>query len=372
MNSNFSSQHTDVVGPIRGLAVQSLGTTALPVLIERAASALSQAKSAAEVLEARDMASVAYDAAKKAGRLAKAKQAHDELVAAAHRAQGDALLIEAQAKQRLADEYDAAQERGDVARLGTNQKELGVLEEKTRPATVGEIGLTHKQVYEARLIRDAEIVAPGIVGQTVNEAITAGEEPTKAKVRDAALVVISAAKSVKPKGAVLARAAVKERKPSRQSRPSFRDVREMLANIYFLAQCLDYTEHEHVPPCDRVTPAAFWEYMSFAGELERRKDLQNALGVLEAILAVEPGKPQTARSKKSRKPKKAVDGLSVIEQVSAFHTELVDFIGDYCANVEAWREKNPDLCDEAFNCLYNALETSSMRLGRMAQTLDGR
>ena len=37
------------------------------------------------------------------------------LIAAAHRAQADALEIEAQAKRRLADEYDAAQERGAVA-----------------------------------------------------------------------------------------------------------------------------------------------------------------------------------------------------------------------------------------------------------------
>ncbi|BBZ97465.1 hypothetical protein BRDID11004_16230 [Bradyrhizobium diazoefficiens] len=373
MNANYNSEQINVAGRVSGLAVQALGTTALPMLIERAASALSQAKSAAEVLEARDMASVAYDAAKKAGRFAKAKQAHDELVAAAHRAQGDALLIEAQAKQRLADEYDAAQERGDVARLGTNQKQLGVLEENTRPATVGEIGLTHKQVHDARLVRDAEIVAPGVVRQTVEEAIAKGEEPTKAKVRGAALVAVSGAKSVKAKGAALARVAVQERKPSLQNRRSFRDVREVLASAVSIAQCLDYTGYEDVPLCDRVTPAAFWEYMTFAGEdqQERRRELQNALGVLEAILAVEPGKPQSARSKK-RKPKMAVDGLSVIEQVSAFHMELVSFVADYLANVEAWYAKNPDPCDEAFNCLYNALETSSVRLGQMAQTMDGR
>jgi hypothetical protein len=42
---------------------------------------------------------VPYDAAKKAARLGKAKQAHDELIAAAYRAQADALEIEAQAKR---------------------------------------------------------------------------------------------------------------------------------------------------------------------------------------------------------------------------------------------------------------------------------
>jgi len=37
----------------------------------------------------------------------------DELIAKVHRAQADALEIEATAKRRLADEYDVAQERGE-------------------------------------------------------------------------------------------------------------------------------------------------------------------------------------------------------------------------------------------------------------------
>jgi hypothetical protein len=66
--------------------------------------------------------------------------------AKAHRAQADALEIEATAKRRLADEYDAAQERGEVRRAG-NSSGLGEL------ASVGEIGLTHKDINEARQIR---------------------------------------------------------------------------------------------------------------------------------------------------------------------------------------------------------------------------
>lgn len=75
---------------------------------------------AVDELDARDRAVVAYTAAKLQARLAKPKKAHDELICAAYRAQGDALNIEAQAKRRLADEYDAAQARGEVARLGDN------------------------------------------------------------------------------------------------------------------------------------------------------------------------------------------------------------------------------------------------------------
>ena len=72
----------------------------LPVLIERASRTLLDARSSAEVLEARDMARVAYDAAKSAGRLEKAKEARDEVLAAIYRAQAQASEIETRAKAR--------------------------------------------------------------------------------------------------------------------------------------------------------------------------------------------------------------------------------------------------------------------------------
>jgi hypothetical protein len=153
-------------------------------LVDRAAGSLASARTAAEVLDARDQASFAYDTAKKTARLMKAKQAHDDLIAAAYRAQADALEIEAQAKRRLADEYDAAQERGEVQLRG------GDGTSKAEVPTANDIGLSHKEIHEARIIRDAEEAHPGIVRQTVNEAIVKGEEPTKAEVRRAALRVV--------------------------------------------------------------------------------------------------------------------------------------------------------------------------------------
>jgi hypothetical protein len=114
-------------------------TGGLPSLIDRAAAILVQARSSAEILEARDVARDAYDAAKKAARLSRAKGAHDTLIAAAHRAQADALEIEAQAKRRLADEYDAAQERGEVA--GPSDRHSNSRTEANK-ATAAEIGLT--------------------------------------------------------------------------------------------------------------------------------------------------------------------------------------------------------------------------------------
>lgn len=168
---------TPIIAPSRAAS--------LPALVSRAAQALADAKGSAELLEARDMASVVYDAAKKAARMHQAKGAHDALIAAAHRAQADALLIESEAKRRLADEYDAAQERGEVAKAGnpnsSSREEL---------PGVSDIGLTHKQVHEARQIRDAEVSQPGIVKQTLDRAIADRREPTRAELQRSVLAAV--------------------------------------------------------------------------------------------------------------------------------------------------------------------------------------
>jgi hypothetical protein len=153
----------------------------LPSLIDRAASMLSGAKTAAEVLEAREVAGLAYDVAKRAARLQRAKSAHDDLVAAAHRAQAHALEIEARAKRRLADEYDAAQARGEVAAGRPKSLEDG----KGFQATASDLGLRHDEIHEARVIRDAEVADPGIVRRTLpillrrrlHDAMPAGQVP---------------------------------------------------------------------------------------------------------------------------------------------------------------------------------------------------
>lgn len=152
----------------------------LPALVRRAADALAGAETHAEVLEARERAALAYDAAKRAGRLAKAKAAHDGLIAAAHRAQADALEIEAAAKRRLADEYDAAQERGEASKGGRP---------KTVPDgngfTAADAGLSRKDVFEARQMRDALARDPGIVRQALDQLMEHGDEPTRTALKKA-------------------------------------------------------------------------------------------------------------------------------------------------------------------------------------------
>jgi hypothetical protein len=155
----------------------------LPTLIDRAAATLLAARTSGEVLEACDLARVAYEAAKMASRIARAKQAHDEVIAAVYRAQADALLIEARAKIRLADEYDAAQARGEVKRLGGDTS--GV--EYRNTASAADLGLRRDEIHEARRLRDAEAADPGRTERALREIVSRGEEPTKAKLRRAVL-----------------------------------------------------------------------------------------------------------------------------------------------------------------------------------------
>lgn len=156
----------------------------LPALIDRAAFALASAKTSGEVLEARDMARVAYDAAKSAARIARAKEAHDEIIAAVYRAQGDAARIEARAKIRLADEYDAAQARGEVARRG--QYTHGDVPDGNILPTAADVGLSRKDIHEARVLRDAEQASPGLVDRVIDDRVEMGVEPTKAAIKQAA------------------------------------------------------------------------------------------------------------------------------------------------------------------------------------------
>lgn len=154
-------------------------------MIQRAAAALAKATTAAEVLDAKREATVAYDAAKVAARFAKIKDAHDTIIAACHKTQADALVIEAQAQCRLADEYDAAQERGEVQKAGGDRKSKIIIHNENNDPTVTDIGLTSKQVHEARQVRDAEEAKPGIIRKTLDECLAANKEPTHAVVKRA-------------------------------------------------------------------------------------------------------------------------------------------------------------------------------------------
>lgn len=162
-------------------------STAAPKLsqmIDGARQRLLTARDHAAYLDARDQAALAFTAAKAASRLARARGAHDELIANIHRVQADALEIEAAAKRRLADEYDAAQAAGEVASKSDGRRSSKAEDQKP---TVEDLGLTHKQVHQARQIRDAEEARPGVVRDALDAKLEAGEEPTRTALQEAVL-----------------------------------------------------------------------------------------------------------------------------------------------------------------------------------------
>lgn len=170
---------------------------ALPAMVKAAAAKLASATTAAEVLDAKDAAALVYDASKRAARMAKAKKAHDDLIAAAHRAQADALDIEAAAKRRLADEYDGGQERGEIVASGdTLKRGPGVPQENAGKATAAEVGITRKEVHEARRVRNAEQAQPGVVREALDKALHEGKEPSRALVNTAVAKALGETKPI--------------------------------------------------------------------------------------------------------------------------------------------------------------------------------
>ena len=164
----------------------------LPSLVSRAADQLAEAKTSAEVLEAKTMAGVAYDAAKSAGRIARMKEAHDDLMQKIYRSQARCVIIEGEAQARLADEYDAAQERGEVAKRGW---ESGV--DKHNITTAADLGLRRDQIHEARKVRNLLRENPTAIEDKVKELDERGLEPTKAAIREQLLYALENLKAFK-------------------------------------------------------------------------------------------------------------------------------------------------------------------------------
>lgn len=151
----------------------------LSALIQKAAKALDSASTAAEVLDAKNEAGVVYEAAKLAERMAKAKGAHDTVIAACQKAMGDAVIIEAEAKRRLADEYDGAKARGEVRGEGRPKT---IPNENSIP-TQAELGINPKDVMEGRRLNEAEKAHAGAIKAAIDAKLALGEAPMRADLR---------------------------------------------------------------------------------------------------------------------------------------------------------------------------------------------
>lgn len=186
--------------------VSRIDASDLVATIERARALFDEG----DVIAAKMIAAAAYDQAKSAAHLAERVGAAERLVRKAHRLQGDALLIETRAKIRLADEYDAAQAAGKAAKGRPKSLPDG------KTFTVEQVGLTSKEIHEARKLRDAERKTPGIAERAIAARLARGLEPTKANLR-AAVGTASATKEERgenlyetPREAVLTLLALEE------------------------------------------------------------------------------------------------------------------------------------------------------------------
>jgi protein gp37 len=133
----------------------------------------------AEVLDAKKRATMLREDVDQELRFARMRKAHDGIVQTAHELKGRAVVIEDAADRRLAEEYDAAQKRGEVGKEGRPKT---VREGDGFSLTAADIGLTRQQIADARKHLHADKTEPGIVKRTVEDLLAKGEEPTKAKV----------------------------------------------------------------------------------------------------------------------------------------------------------------------------------------------
>ncbi len=163
-------------------ATDGSASPSLPALVHAAAAALASAETAAEVLDARAMATFAYDKARSAARIATARKAHRDVVDAARRAQADALEIETKADIRLADEVDAAQAAGLVRRPGQRGKVLPRTEDNS-PPRLRDAGINSKELHVARSVRDAIARQPAGLKPILEDILANGSEPTRGLLR---------------------------------------------------------------------------------------------------------------------------------------------------------------------------------------------
>ena len=152
----------------------------LAATVQRAAALLDHGDVEAALL----LSSAAYDQAKAAAGLAARVKAGQRLIDKARRLQGDALLIEARAKMRMAADYDAAQAAGAARKPGQRGKAVADDNSFSVP-TVEDLGLDRTQVHEARKLADAERKSPGIVERAIAARLAAGLEPSRANLRAA-------------------------------------------------------------------------------------------------------------------------------------------------------------------------------------------
>jgi hypothetical protein len=143
----------------------------LPALISRAQRHLAEAKTSAELLQARA-------AAKAALHYAKLKDATAE-------AQADCLRIIALAELRMVEEIDKGQEKGEVAKPHVHVSDVQTAD--IRPATFDDLDLDRRRVHEWRKLREAG--GEPLVERVIQGALSEGRAPKASDIRNEVLKI---------------------------------------------------------------------------------------------------------------------------------------------------------------------------------------
>lgn len=162
----------------KGIAARAVATldnpNSLPSLIMRASKRLADAKSSAEVLEAKAAAEAALHYAKVTG--------------AANDTHADCLRIITRAEIRMASEIDRGQDHGEVAKPGRKAN----VPASDNKATMAELGVSRQRVNEWRKVADA---GEDKVEAAIQGALDEGRAPVKADIHKAAGIVKDKPKS---------------------------------------------------------------------------------------------------------------------------------------------------------------------------------
>ena len=139
----------------------------LPALVMRAGQRLIEARTSAEVLEAKKLAEAALHYAK--------------VTKAANDTHADCLRIIVSAEMRMADMLDMGQASGEVARPGGDRDSIAQGAGDRTEATYDDLGISSQRVSEWRDIRDAGEEA---IEDAIQTALDEGRAPTKSDIRN--------------------------------------------------------------------------------------------------------------------------------------------------------------------------------------------
>lgn len=139
----------------------------LPELLSRAGTRLLEARTSAEVLEAKQLAEAALHYAR--------------VTKAANETHADCLRIITRAEMRMADEVDRGQASGDVAGQSSHGRTRNSVRsaDTDLPTSYSDLGIDRRRVSEWRELRDA---GPEAVDQAINTALAEERTPTKSEI----------------------------------------------------------------------------------------------------------------------------------------------------------------------------------------------